>query len=202
MTSALPQDALASFGTNAAQGLANAMTSYSMSSMGSTVATGVRTAVNSNLTSSTLRSAGLNAMAGLRAGILAGQSGVISAMRSAARAAVNAAKSELKIKSPSRVFEDEVGVMTMRGLGKGVLKESKAQAKVIRNAARYLTGQAKEGSIITTSNDNRRSYDNSVTSTIQVQQMVVRDEQDIRSLAVEIATLTKRIQHGRGLRMA
>ena len=162
----------------------------------------MRTAVNANLTSSTLRSAGLNAMAGLRAGILAGQSGVISAMRSAARAAVNAAKSELKIKSPSRVFEDEVGVMTMRGLGKGVLKESKAQAKVIRNAARYLTGEARESSIITTSNDNRRSYDNSVTSTIQVQQMVVRDEQDIRSLAVEIATLTRRQQRGKGMRMA
>ena len=202
MTSALPQDALASFGTNAAQGLSDAMTRFSMSSMGTTVASSVRTAVNANLTSSTLRSAGLNAMAGLRAGILAGQSGVISAMRSAARSAVNAAKSELKIKSPSRVFEDEVGVMTMRGLGKGVLKESKAQAKVIRNAARYLTGEAKGGSIITTSNDNRRSYDNSVTSTIQVQQMVVRDEQDIRSLAVEIATLTRRQQRGKGLRFA
>ena len=123
-------------------------------------------------------------------------------MRSAARSAVNAAKSELKINSPSRVFEDEVGVMTMRGLGKGVLKESKAQAKVIRNAARYLTGEARESSIITTSNDNRRSYNNSVTSTIQVQQMVVRDEQDIRSLAVEIATLTRRQQRGKGLRFA
>ena len=30
------------------------------------------------------------------------------------------------------------------------------RAKVIRNAARYLTGEAKAGSILTTSNDNRR----------------------------------------------
>ena len=45
-----------------------------------------------------------------------------------------------------------------------------------------------------------KSYDNSVTSTIQVQQMVVRDEQDIRSLAVEIATLTRRQQRGKGMR--
>jgi len=30
----------------------------------------------------------------------------------------------------------------------------------------------------------------------------VRDKQDIRSLAVEIATLTRRQQRGRGLRMA
>ena len=88
--------------------------------------------------------------------------------------------------------------MVMRGLGQGVLKESREQARVIRNAARYLTGEAKAGSIQTTSNDNRRTYNNSVNSTIQVQQMVVRDEQDIRALAVEIATLTRRQQRGKG----
>ena len=140
-------------------------------------------------------------MAGLKAGILAGRSGVISAMRSAAREAVNAAKKELKIKSPSQVFQDEVGIMVMRGFGAGVLKESKEQAKVIRNASRFLTGEAREGSIVTNSSDNRKTYNNNVSSTIQVQQMVVRDEQDIRSLAVEIATLTRRQQRGKGLRL-
>ena len=87
-------------------------------------------------------------------------------------------------------------------LGAGVLKESKEQAKVIRNASRFLTGEAREGSIVTNSNDNRRTYNNNMSSTIQVQQMVVRDEQDVRSLAVEIATLTRRQQRGKGLRMA
>lgn len=82
------------------------------------------------------------------------------------------------------------------------MKESKAQARIIRNAARYLTGEAREGGIVTSNNDNRRSYDNSISSTIQVQQMVVRDEQDIHSLAVEIAALTRRQQRGKGLRMA
>lgn len=202
ITSALPGDALSSFGTSAAEGLASALSSYSMSSAGASVASGMRTAVSTNLTATTLRSAGVNVMAGLRAGILAGRSGVISAMRSAAREAVNAAKKELKIKSPSQVFRDEVGVMTMRGFGAGVLKESKEQAKVIRNASRFLTGEAREGSIVTNSSDNRKTYNNNVSSTIQVQQMVVRDEQDIRSLAVEIATLTRRQQRGKGLRMA
>ena len=202
ITSALPGDALSSFGTSAAEGLASALSSYSMSSAGASVASGVRTAVSTNLTATTLRSAGVNAMAGLRAGILAGRSGVISAMRSAAREAVNAAKKELKIKSPSQVFRDEVGVMTMRGFGAGVLKESKEQAKVIRNASRFLTGEAREGSIVTNSSDNRKTYNNNVSSTIQVQQMVVRDEQNVRSLAVEIATLTRRQQRGKGLRMA
>lgn len=202
ITGAFPENALATHGTAAIQGLANAMTSYSMSSTGSAIAASVRSSVNATLTSTTLRSAGINAMAGLKAGINAGRSGVISAMRSAARAAVSAAKSELKIKSPSRVFEEEVGVMAMRGMGQGVLKESREQAKVIRNAARYLTGEAKAGSIVSSSTDNRRTYNNSVHSTIQVQQMVVRDEQDIRALAVEIATLTRRQQRGKGLRMA
>ena len=117
-------------------------------------------------------------------GILAGHPGVISAMRSAAREAVNAAKKGLKIKSPSQVFRDEVGTMVMRGFGMGVLKESKEQAKVIRNASRFLTGEAREGSIVTKSSDNRKTYNNNVSSNIQAQQMVVRDEHDVRSLAV------------------
>ena len=90
----------------------------------------------------------------------------------------------------------------MRGFGLGVEKEAKEQAKIIRNATRYLTGEARDGAIVSNSNDNRRTYNQNVTSTIQVQQMVVRDEQDIKSLAVEIATLTRRQQRGRGLRIA
>ena len=202
LQTALTGESLKSAGSTAAQGLANGMTAYPMSDTGRAVAANVRSAVQASLNGNTLRSAGVNAMAGLKAGILAGRSGVISAMRSAAREAVNAAKKELKIKSPSQVFQDEVGIMVMRGFGAGVLKESKEQAKVIRNASRFLTGEAREGSIVTNSSDNRKTYNNNVSSTIQVQQMVVRDEQDIRSLAVEIATLTRRQQRGKGLRMA
>ena len=202
LQTALTDESLKNAGTAAAQGLSSAMAAYPMADTGRSLAANVRSAVQSSLNGNTLRSAGVNVMAGLKAGILAGRSGVISAMRSAAREAVNAAKKELKIKSPSQVFRDEVGVMTMRGFGAGVLKESKEQARVIRNASRFLTGEAREGSIVTNSSDNRKTYNNNVSSTIQVQQMVVRDEQDIRSLAVEIATLTRRQQRGKGLRMA
>ena len=93
--------------------------------------------------------------------------------------------------------------MVMRGFGAGVLKESKEQAKVIRNASRFLDRRSAgrhychQAAAITA-----RTYNNNVSSTIQVQQMVVRDEQDVRSLAVEIATLTRRQQRGKGLRMA
>ena len=141
-------------------------------------------------------------MSGLAAGIIAGRSQVITAMRNAARAAVNTAKQTLDIHSPSRVFRDEVGAMTMEGFGEGVLRETEAQAKIIRNASRFLTDEAQAGAISTTSTDNRRTYNNNVSSTVQVAQMVVRDDQDIRALAIEIASLTRRQQRGRGLRMA
>ena len=202
LNATLTAESLKPTGTNAASGLASGMTGYSMTSTGSTVASGVKSAVSANLTASTLRSAGVNAMAGLKAGINAGRSGVIVAMRSAARAAVTAAKSELKIKSPSGVFRDEVGRMTMKGFGQGVLLESREQAKVIHNAARYLTGEAKAGSISATSNDNRRTYNQTSSVNLSGNTFYVRDEQDIKALAIEIAALTKRQQRGHGLRMA
>ena len=145
---------------------------------------------------------GLMVGAGLTAGIHAGRSGVINAMRSAAKAAVSAAKKELKIASPSRVFRDDVGRMTMKGFGQGVLLETKAQAKAIRNAARFLTGEAKESAIAYSSSDNRKTYNQQSSVNLSGNTFYVRDEQDIYSLATEIATLTKRQQRGKGLRMA
>ena len=189
-------------GINVAAGVGAGMGEHDFTGEASSLAGRLSSAVSAAMPASLLRPAGLNAMRGLTAGINAGRSGVIAAMRSAARAAVNAAKSELKINSPSKVFEDEVGVMTMRGWGRGVLKESKEQAKVIRNAARYLTGEAKAGSIMTASNDNRRTYNQQSTISFAGSNFYIRDEQDAYALAVEIASLTRRQQRGRGLRMA
>ena len=189
-------------GSNVAAGVGAGMGEHDFTGEASLLAGRLSSAVSAAMPASLLRPAGLNAMLGLTAGINAGRSGVISAMRSAARAAVNAAKSELQIHSPSKIFEDEVGVMTMRGWGRGVLKESKEQAKVIRNAARYLTGEAKAGSIVTTSNDNRRTYNQQSTISFAGSNFYINDRQDAYALAVEIASLTRRQQRGRGLRMA
>ena len=197
-----PSTRMVPTGSNVAAGVGEGMGQYSFIGEAFLLAARLSSAVSSAMPASLLRPAGLNAMRGLTAGINAGRSGVISAMRSAARAAVNAAKSELKIKSPSKVFENEVGVMAMKGLGQGVLKESKEQAKIIRNAARYLTGEATAGSIMTTSNDNRRTYNQQSTISFAGSNFYIRDEQDAYALAVEIASLTRRQQRGRGLRMA
>ena len=192
---------LAQCGTESMGGIASAMTRYSFGSAGRSIGSSARSAVDNNLNTGTLKSAGMNAMSGLVAGINAGRSGVIAAMRGAVRSAVNAAKTELKIASPSGVFRDEVGVMAMRGFGEGALKETKAQAKAVKNAARYLTDAAQEG-VIGNPASSSRTYNQNSTVNLNVQSMNIRDEQDIRSLAIEIASLTKRQQRGRGLRMA
>lgn len=197
MTAAL----LAQYGQVSMSGIASAMSGYSFASTGTAMGSNVRTAAASNLNTSTLRSAGTNVMRGLVAGINAGKSSLVSAMRSAARSAVNAAKSELRISSPSGVFRDEIGVMAMRGFGEGALKETKEQEKVMRNASRYLTTAAQEGAMGQTVHAPRTFNQNS-TVNLNVSSMNIRDEQDIRSLAVEIATLTQRQQRGRGMRFA
>lgn len=202
ITAALPETAFSESAGTAMAGLASSMSGYSFATAGTTVGTNAKSAVSSSLTAVSLRSVGVNAMAGLAAGIRSGQASVVSAMRRAASAAVSAAKSQLKIASPSQVFRDEVGAMTMKGFGEGVSAEAKKQASVISNAARYLTDAAKDSAIgFNTSNvQNTYSQDSSVT--LSGNNFYVRDEQDIRSLAIEIATLTKRQQRGRGLRMA
>ena len=92
--------------------------------------------------------------------------------------------------------------MTMKGFGEGVLKESRVQARTIRNAARFLTGEAKDGAIGFSQNDNRKTYNQTSSVNLSGNNFYVRDETDIRSLAVEIATLTKRQQHGKGMRVS
>lgn len=202
ISTAFPVAMLASYGTSGMQGIADAMTGYSMNATGSKIGSNVKSAVEASLNASSLRSVGVNAMAGLKAGIHAGRSGVVSAMRSAAQAAVSAAKSTLKIKSPSRVFRDEVGVMAMKGFGQGVLTESRAQAQIIRNAARYLTDEAREGAIVNHTTATQKTYNQSSNVTLTGNTFTIRDEQDIYALAAEIAALTRRQQRGKGLRMA
>ena len=139
-------------------------------------------------------------MVGMAAGILSGRNIVVNAMKIVAEAAVRAAKAKLKIQSPSRVFRDEVGRMMVRGIGVGVEKEGRAQAKIIQNAARYLTGAAQSGVGDTSSYDNRRTYHQDQSVTVQVDKLYVRDEKDVRSLAIELAQFNKTQYAGMGVR--
>ena len=186
-----------------AAGIGVGMAQYDFSGDAAATVANLESAISAAFLTSSLRSVGLNAMFGMAAGVRAGQSAVIAAMRSAAQNAVAAAKNALQIHSPSRVFRDEVGAMTMKGFGQGVLQETKEQAQVIRNASRYLTAEAGSSAVAAT-NDNRKTYntDNSTSFSFAGATFQIRSEQDVRDLAVEIATLTRRNQRGRGLRMA
>ena len=127
---------------------------------------------------------------------------VTNAMRLAAQEAVKAAKEALVIRSPSHVFRDEVGAMAMKGFGEGVLEESRNQARIIRNASRYLTGEAKDGAIAYGVTDNRKTYNQQNSVSLSGNTFYIRDEKDVQALAIEIASLTKRKQAGRGVRLA
>ena len=93
--------------------------------------------------------------------------------------------------------------MAMKGMGHGFVKGINEQSRIIRNAARYLTEEA-QGGIVTgnTHYDNRKTYRQESSVNLSGNNFYIRDEKDIHSLAVEIATLTRTQQRGRGLRMA
>ena len=197
-----PSTRMIPVGQNAAAGIGQGLASHDMTSEAISLADRLTLAAQSLFTSSMLYPQGLLAMAGLSAGIRAGQAGVVRAMVQAARAAVIAAKRELQIESPSKVFRDEVGRMSMKGWGQGMLLESRAQAKVVANAARYLTDSAKESSVAYATNDNRRTYQQSSSVNLTGNNFYVRDDKDIQALAIEIASLTRRQHQARGLRRA
>ncbi len=190
------------YGQLAALGLGIGIRSVNLSSSAQAMASQLKNTLTSELSFTGMMGIGLQAMAGLSAGIQSGEGGVIATMLRAARSAVNAAKRALQIESPSRVFRDEVGRMTMKGWGQGISLESREQAKVVANAARYLTDSAKESSVAYTSSDNRKTYNQSSSVSLTGNTFYVRDDKDIQSLAIEIAALTRRQHQGRGLRMA
>lgn len=77
---------------------------------------------------------GYNMSAGIASGVRGGSSLISSAAVSAARTALARAKSALGIRSPSRVFRDEVGAMIGEGMAQGIL----AERGTVANAAESL----------------------------------------------------------------
>ena len=80
-----------------------------------------------------LLGAGRNIIEGLGRGITNALSGLLSTVRNIAGSIVNTAKSALGIHSPSRVFEEEVGVMLPKGAELGVRKGAKSLNRTIAN---------------------------------------------------------------------
>ncbi len=172
-------------GNDAAAGIGVGLGSYSFANDAAATAERLRSTLATGMRGASFYAIGLNSMMGLRNGIIAGRSGVIDAMRDAANAAVAAAKETLYVNFPS-----------------GALLRSKEQARTIANAAKYLTGSAQNSVSAGAVNDNRKTYSDSSSVNVSGNTFYVRDRQDVQSLAVEIAGLIKRQQHGTGVRMA
>ena len=189
-------------GVYLAEGIGDGLESYDYTANVSAAAEKIRRTLASALTYTTFYNIGRQAGAGLAAGIRAGSNSATTAITSVAQQIINAVKLALRINSPSRVMRDEVGVMTMRGWTEGIQMEAASTQKAISNAAHYLTDSA--SGIVSNMNsyDNRTTVNSSSSVNLHVENLQVRDEQDIHALAVEIATLTKNNQRARGLRMA
>lgn len=143
---------------------------------------------------------GLQVDSGMADGVASGSSQVTNAIVKLAQDAIAAAKETLDINSPSRVFRNEVGAMVMKGFGQGIVDQTEAQARIIRNAARYLTGEAQTAIAGVGGSGTMNTYNSSASINFAGATFQVRDQQDINTLAREIASLTKRQQRGGGLR--
>lgn len=184
-------------------GIESRLRSYDFAASGAEVGdnldAAIRGALGAHSPATRMIPIGLDVAEGLAAGITSGTGLVTAAIVSVANAAVAAAKQALDIHSPSRVFADEVGKMAVRGFGVGVQREEKRQAKVIRNAARYLTGEARLA-VAGYNSYATNNYNTDASISFPGATFTIRDKQDVYALAREIAALTKRQQTGRGAR--
>ena len=87
-------------------------------------------------------SIGSNIVSGMVNGMNSGWSWLQQQATSIAQNTLNAVKKVLKIKSPSKVFEDEVGVMIDRGLALGIEDEANVPIKAMSDIANSLTDTA------------------------------------------------------------
>lgn len=84
-------------------------------------------------------SIGMDILSGIAKGLINGVSVIVDAAKNAARQALNAAKNFLQIKSPSRVFRDQVGKMISLGMGVGI--EDNAPVKqAVDTVSRVMSG--------------------------------------------------------------
>ena len=186
---------LAAAGDGMAAEIGEGMAEHDFTDAAQQVAGAAKSAVSGAAGIGRYKSVGLNMALGIAQGIRNGKGSIVAAMREAMSAALAEARQYNQIHSPSRLYEDEVGVMMMRGVGAGVLKEAKEQTAAVANAMRYFEDSA----VGTVSGNDNRNYSSNSSVILNVDKLQVRDESDMRSLAIEIASFTNRRAAGRGM---
>jgi len=84
-------------------------------------------------------SAGIKAAEGLVAGLQSQQAALVKAMDSLADRLVSSIKTKLKIKSPSGVFEDEIGAMLPEGAARGIYKRMRSAERAASAMGQSVT---------------------------------------------------------------
>lgn len=88
--------------------------------------------------------AGIQVAEGLVKGLAANDKKVEAAAKALAEKIAKATKKALKIKSPSKLFEDEIGAMLPPGLGRGVAKTTDKAISPIRSLNAQIVLEAKK----------------------------------------------------------
>lgn len=109
-----------------------------------------------------MNSIGLNAMAGLNRGLNAGSGRVMSTARSIANRVASTMQKALKIHSPSRVMEADVGRWIPEGVARGVEKYSKVVDTAMQNLSNRMIISTPEQALGT----NRMAYNGEAGHTI------------------------------------
>lgn len=189
---ASPAKAMNPTGENTCAGIAAGMMQYSFSDAAAQVSGGIVTKFSGLGASG--RSIGAAFGQGLYNGLKSKMAGTLALAKAYAAKITRTFTDAWEIHSPSRVAE-HLTSMFGAGLEKGMLDWPTVSERMLDED--ILGAQRRMGGMIAHSTDSR---DFSVNSTINVERLEVRDEQDIRALAIEINELTRRDQHGRGIR--
>lgn len=178
-------------GNDISAGIASGMKAYGWTGDATTLAASIesamRDATGSHSPATKFVPVGVDIAAGVAKGIETGTYKVENAMVEMAKKALKKAKEALEINSPSHLFRDEVGRSIPEGAAQGVLLEAKRQAPIIANAFRALTAPALAGAQAGTVSNTRSYSYRSGDINLAGANLYIRDQQDIRALALELA---------------
>lgn len=144
---------------------------------------------------------GKNIVSGLWAGIQSLGSWIKDKMSGFFSGIVSSVKGLLDIRSPSKVFAG-IGENMGLGIGQGFTNAMKSVASDIQKAIPTSLDLNAHVHGAYAGSGNGSDYSESGNVNLSGNTFYIRDEQDIVSLATEIATLTKRRQRGMGVRFA
>lgn len=182
------------------------------------VATGLYGAANSQ--TSRFSGIGSNMMSGIASGIRTGQSVVNAAISGAVQGAMAAGKRAAESHSPSKKAARELGAPISQVIAVGIASETPLIEKSLRNSMIETFSAAKSWTVNVQTDLNSRLRDftsalstgsqNSVTTNnaynyeyggITVQNMIVREESDIKRIAKELFAMQRAANRGQGVVM-